>query len=258
MTTLMVNVAYRVLDAGHDLRSAVTEGLAVGSTVDRLAVEIESSMITFDKVAQGFEDDRGRRAGPPRVRRGHSRQRGRPAFGASGPDGAPRAGRIVMSEYAYDEYEALSFSAAQPGWRALYYILDNPTELYTLPLIGWAVYRITVRDNLHTDDQLSQARQRIEGVILDLTYPSCAVSFEGFLAYLGPPTTPIPSPASACPAGACSASACSASACPARACPLPGCPSRVRFRVSARRPEIPSGDKESALSNIEVISARLV
>jgi hypothetical protein len=101
-----------------------------------------------------------------------------------------------MSDFAHDVYEPLSFSAAQPGWRALYVDPQDLTDHFTCPLVGWAVYRVTVHDS-DTNDQLPQARQQIEGVVLDGSYTVCVLDFEtGFWTYLGPdePDPPRGSP----------------------------------------------------------------
>lgn len=51
-----------MLDAGQDLRAAVSTGAGVASATERLAVALESSMITLDGTAQGFTPSP---SGPP-------------------------------------------------------------------------------------------------------------------------------------------------------------------------------------------------
>jgi len=69
-----------------------------------------------------------------------------------------------MSDFARDDREPLTFSVAQPGWRALFVEAIEQTSHFTIPLVGWSVFRITVRDRV-TGDQLPQARTQIEGVV---------------------------------------------------------------------------------------------
>ncbi len=70
-----------------------------------------------------------------------------------------------MSEFAQDDYEPISFSTSQPSWRALYVNPQDRTQHFVLPLIGWSLYRITIRD-IDTGDQLPRARTRLDGVVL--------------------------------------------------------------------------------------------
>jgi hypothetical protein len=75
------------------------------------------------------------------------------------------AGEVVVSEYAQDVREPLTFSAAPPGWRALYVEDPDNTNHFTIPLLGWCLFRITVRDS-DTGDLLPRARTQIEGAVL--------------------------------------------------------------------------------------------
>jgi hypothetical protein len=52
------------------------------------------------------------------------------------------------------------------GWRAVFVDETDHTSHYTVPLVGWSLFRITVRDK-DTGDQLPQARTRIEGVVAE-------------------------------------------------------------------------------------------
>ena len=70
-----------------------------------------------------------------------------------------------MSAFASDVREVLSVSAAQPGWRALFVVDSDDKVNFTMPLVGWAVVRITTRDS-DTGDVLPRARTRIEGVVV--------------------------------------------------------------------------------------------
>lgn len=54
MSTLFARATYRVVDSGHDLRSALAAGAGIESAADRLAVALESSLITLDGAVQGF------------------------------------------------------------------------------------------------------------------------------------------------------------------------------------------------------------
>jgi len=94
----------------------------------------------------------------------------------------------MASNYLQDLYEPLSISAAPPGWRALY---EAPTETgwYTLPLIGWGVYRASAM-------RLSD-RQPVAGAIEEPNFVAgtvinsdgmvaCAFEFETFRQYLNP------------------------------------------------------------------------
>jgi hypothetical protein len=75
-----------------------------------------------------------------------------------------------MSEYARDVREPLTFSTAQPGWRALFVDPADNTSHFTVPVLGWSLFRITVHDE-DTDDQLPLARTRLQAVVLDQGAP---------------------------------------------------------------------------------------
>jgi hypothetical protein len=101
-----------------------------------------------------------------------------------------------MSAFASDVREVFSVSAAQPGWRALF--VEDSDELadFAMPLVGWAVVRITTRDN-DTGDVLPRARTRIEGVVLQdpevvsvFDYSATSATFGGYLS----PDDPDPEP----------------------------------------------------------------
>jgi hypothetical protein len=47
--------------------------------------------------------------------------------------------------YTAEQYEIISFSTAEPGWRAE--LLDEGSALHWAePLIGWGVYDVTITD----------------------------------------------------------------------------------------------------------------
>jgi hypothetical protein len=63
--------------------------------------------------------------------------------------------------------EPISFSPAPPGWRALFVdeAQDRPGR-FVVPLIGWSLFRLTIRD-ADTGDELPKARTELEGVVLE-------------------------------------------------------------------------------------------
>jgi hypothetical protein len=101
-----------------------------------------------------------------------------------------------MSEFASDVREILNFSTAQPGWRA-FFVEDSVDKTdYVAPLLGWALVRITTRDN-DTGDVLPRTRTRIEGAAVQghevfTVFESGAFSgtFERYLS----PDEPDPDP----------------------------------------------------------------
>src|SRR4029450_7454639 len=78
--------------------------------------------------------------------------------------GRPRHGGC-LSEFADDVRETITFSAAQPGWGALFVEASDETNHFTIPLLGWSLFRITVRDK-DTGYLLPRARTQVEGVVL--------------------------------------------------------------------------------------------
>jgi hypothetical protein len=76
--------------------------------------------------------------------------------------------------------EPISFSAAPPGWRALFVdeAQDRPGS-FVLPLIGWSLFRITIRD-ADTGDQLPKVRTELEGVVLEADSFPVSVYDTGF------------------------------------------------------------------------------
>jgi hypothetical protein len=98
-----------------------------------------------------------------------------------------------MSElYAANRFEPLSIAAAAPGWRAQYADPDSDKGYRTLPLIGWAVYRVSVVGRQSGDQELPQGNT-IEGVVVpDGGTPSCALDLSDFMGYVAPDQDPDP------------------------------------------------------------------
>jgi hypothetical protein len=92
-----------------------------------------------------------------------------------------------MAWYAYDSFDPISISAVPPGWRAVYG--SSTRKGYeTVPLIGWAVFRVSVRGNLTGAQEVLQDGNVIEGVVIS---PGggplvCALALDSFLGYLSP------------------------------------------------------------------------
>jgi hypothetical protein len=96
-----------------------------------------------------------------------------------------------MSElYAENRFEPLSIAAATPGWRAQYVDPDSDKGYRTHPLIGWAVYRVSVMGRQSGDQELPQGNV-IEGVVApDGAAPICALELSDFMGYLAPDQDP--------------------------------------------------------------------
>ena len=94
----------------------------------------------------------------------------------------------MASAYLQDVYEPLSISSAPPGWRALY---SAPTETgwYTLPLIGWGVYRVSamkLSDRQPVAGAIEVPNLVAGTVITSDGFIACAFELETFLQYLNP------------------------------------------------------------------------
>jgi hypothetical protein len=92
-----------------------------------------------------------------------------------------------MAWYAYDSFDPISISTVPPGWRAVY-AASTRKGYETVLLIGWAVFRVSVRGNLSGAEEVLQDGNVIEGVIIS---PGggplvCALALDGFLGYLPP------------------------------------------------------------------------
>jgi hypothetical protein len=98
-----------------------------------------------------------------------------------------------VSEFAFDERVPLSFSAAPPGWRALYVNPDDNSQHFTYPIIGCALYRISVRDNDTNQPLPTSENHRIEGVVLEGRLAMSAEDYSDLWWYLAP-DQPDPEP----------------------------------------------------------------
>jgi hypothetical protein len=89
--------------------------------------------------------------------------------------------------YTAEQYEIISFSTAEPGWRAE--LLDEGSALHWAePLIGWGVYDVTITD-ADTQEASTKRRRVLGGVVVGRMYstPTCVLELGSiFLGYLRP------------------------------------------------------------------------
>lgn len=95
------------------------------------------------------------------------------------------------------EYTPLSVSAVPSGWRAIYK-LEEPEpgrrDWKAIPLIGWGVFRLTIRRGAKGDEWFREWGNVVEGVVIGgFGSPACALETPNFLFYLGP-DDPDPEP----------------------------------------------------------------
>ena len=97
-----------------------------------------------------------------------------------------------MTWYAQDWFEPISISAVPAGWRARYESSTNDKGYTTVPLIGWAVFRVSVRGSRSGAEEVLQDGNVIEGVVFhpDGSGLVCALAVDGFLGYLSPDQDP--------------------------------------------------------------------
>lgn len=89
--------------------------------------------------------------------------------------------------YTKEQYEIISFSTAEPGWRAE--LLDEGSALHWAePLIGWGVYEVSITD-ADTQEAFKKRRRVLSGVVVGRMYntPACVLELGSiFVGYLRP------------------------------------------------------------------------
>ncbi|MBO0808961.1 MAG: hypothetical protein J2P32_11760 [Actinobacteria bacterium] len=87
----------------------------------------------------------------------------------------------------YTEYEPVSISPAEPGWRAVY--IHDPAESdpgwSADPLIAWGVFEVTTRPAEGSSARVDRQGRQILGVIFD-DYAQCPEEVSNFWRYLRP------------------------------------------------------------------------
>ena len=93
-----------------------------------------------------------------------------------------------MAWYAYDSFDPISISAVPAGWRALYSSSTTKKGFEVVPLVGWAVFRVSVRGSLSGAEEVLQSGNVIEGAVVSPGNGPvvCALAVDGFIGYLSP------------------------------------------------------------------------
>ena len=71
-----------------------------------------------------------------------------------------------MAWYSYDSFDPISISAVPAGWRALYSSSTTKKGFEVVPLVGWAVFRVSVRGSLSGAEEVLQSGNVIEGAVV--------------------------------------------------------------------------------------------
>jgi hypothetical protein len=108
-------------------------------------------------------------------------------IGSAAATGEGTAMGRESERYTAEQYEIISFSTAEPGWRAE--LLDQGSALHWAePLIGWGLYEVTITD-ADTGEAFKKRRRVLGGVVVGGMYstPACVLELGSiFVGYLRP------------------------------------------------------------------------